>query len=39
MGAPLRKDVGAYTNLQRQRLDALRNQIAQALKKQQAAAK
>jgi len=36
MGAPLRKDLPAYTNLQRQRLDALRQQIAQALKRQQA---
>jgi len=39
MGAPLRKDLPAYTNLQRQRLDTLRQQIAQTLKRQQAAAK
>lgn len=39
MGAPLRKDLGAYVNLQQQRLDTLRRQIAQALQKQQAAAK
>jgi hypothetical protein len=39
MGAPLRKDLPAYTSLQRQRLDSLRNQIAQTAKKQQAAAK
>jgi hypothetical protein len=37
MGAPLRKDLPAYTNLQRQRLDSLRQQIAQALKRQQQA--
>jgi len=39
MGAPLRNDLPAYLKLQQQRLDAFRQQIAQTLKKQQAAAK
>jgi hypothetical protein len=39
MGAPLRKDLPTYVKLQQQRLDSLRQQIAKALEKQQAAAK
>jgi len=39
MGAPLSKNLPAYMKLQQQRLDTLRNQIAQAVKKQQTAAK
>jgi hypothetical protein len=37
MGASLRKDLPMYVKLQQQRLDSLRQQIAKALKQQQAA--